>query len=1288
MDTACSSSLVAIHLACKSLRGGETNLALAAGVNAILSPELNINFSAANMMAPDGHCKTFDADADGYVRGEGCAVLILKRLSDAITNADPILALIRGSAVNHDGRSGGLTAPNGPAQTAVIRGALGDAGIAPEEISYIEAHGTGTSLGDPIEIGALLEAFCQNRPVEHKLYVGSVKTNIGHLEAAAGIAGVVKAVLALKHRQIPPHLHFKTLNPHILLENTPIVIPLQNTAWQPLEGKKLACGVSSFGLSGTNAHIILEEAPSLRSDSGRDLPIVQAPSRSLHVLTISAKNENALRAATEHLETHLKSTHQKFEDICFSANTGRSTFNHRLAVLASSKEDAHEKLVAFREGREEQDLLRNETRLTTSPEITFLFTGQGSNYIGMGQHLYQNEPVFKKMLDTCNEILQPYLDMPLLSVLYPRDRSDSNEILQDMRYGQPALFALQMALVDLWKSWGVRPTFVAGHSLGEYAAACMAGVFSLEDALKLVSWRGRLMQSVPQKGLMAAIFAPEEQVAAAIAPFRNQVSIAALNAPTNIVISGEHTSVDEILQRFEEQHIKTRRLAISQASHSPLIEPALDDFGKLAQTIHYSEPSLSMVSTLTGKLVKPGEVTDPSYWLRHMRQPVQFFPAMQSLQDHRQCIFVEIGPNPVLLSLGNRCLQGDQYRWIPSLRENCDDWSQMLESLAVLWTEGVKVDWAGFDHPFSRQRVLLPTYPFQRSRYWTENISPSLVPRAEPLWESACAAAGQQSMQGPLDLQLFSYAERWDILDRLTSAFIISAFRQMGAFAQPGEVWTAESLQARFKILPFYHNLMQRWLEKLENQSLLFCKDGEFTNLVPLPMPDLDGLRQEAALKLANSPMLYEYVGRSGDRLVSVLTGATSPLDTLFPDGSSRLAEDLYQNWAGSRYYALIVRAAVEAVLNGLKNSGRSIRILELGAGTGATTSHILPILPQAQSVYYFTDISDLFLGRAAEKFSTYPFVQYKMLDIEKSPTDQDIPPHSFDLVIATNVLHAVPSLHQAVRNTIELLSPGGILVLNEVTTHLSWYDITTGLIEGWQNFNDDLRSTSPLLSAAEWQNVLLGCGFSKVAFWPENGAPANILGQHVILGSSPTNIPDGRREPDVTLNTLDNAIVVQPEKSAANENLTGGWAARIQSGLPGDRLEIMLAFVRQKLGRVLRLQNSDNLERSQRLMDLGLDSLMALELRTLLSKGLDLPEKTLSATLAFDYPNIQALAVYLLEELQKTTPMDHGNTTAPMAASIRETEVANLSDEEIEALLIQKINQQSGAHDDPTRER
>jgi acyl transferase domain-containing protein/SAM-dependent methyltransferase len=1282
VDTACSSSLVAIHLACKSLRSGESNLALAGGVNIILSPELNVNFSIANMMAADGRCKTFDADADGYVRGEGCAVLVLKRLSDAMANADPILALIRGTAINHDGRSGGLTAPNGPAQTAVIRSALEDAKVSPDEISYVESHGTGTPLGDPIEIGALIEAYCLNRSAEQKLFVGSVKTNFGHLEAAAGVAGIVKAVLALQHRQIPPNLHFKTLNPHINIANTPILIPVENTLWQAPEGKSRFCGVSSFGLSGTNAHVILEEASLLNTGRTTGMEIETTSTRPLHLMTLSAKNESALRAALERYETYLATTKESFADICFSANTGRSTFNHRLAVVASSKTEAVEKLSAFREGREELGLLRNEIRLSTPAEVTFLFSGQGANYVGMGQRLFQDEPVFRAMMQNCEEILRPQLDIPLCSVLYPDEHPEHGELLGDMHYGQPGLFALQMALVALWKSWGIEPTFSAGHSLGEYAAACMAGVFSLEDALKLVSWRGRLMQSVQQKGLMVAIFSTDEQVTSAIARQKNQVSIAAYNAPTNIVISGEYDAVDEIARKFEDQNIKTRRLAISQAAHSPLIEPVLDEFYELARSIRYSEPKLNLVSTLSGNLVNAGEMTDPSYWRRHLRQPVQFMPAINTLRELHQQIFVEIGPNPVLLSMANRSLPEDKYSWVPSLRENRNDWEQILESMALLWTGGVNVDWNGFHKPHSRRRVLLPTYPFQRSRYWLMGTPPSLTPNSESPWESASAAASLQSRQGPLDLHVESYSDRWEVLDRLTRAYIHSTFLQWGVFTTAGESWSSTSLQTKIKVQPSYHSLMERWLTKLEGEGILHRQNGEYLNLAPLPAPEIAALYQEAAIKLEDSPMLLEYIERCGERLASVLTGTTSSLDTIFPDGSSRLAEDLYQNWAGSRYYGMIVRAAVEAAVRGLSSSRKSIRILELGAGTGATTSHILPILPKHQITYYFTDVSGLFLSRAAEKFDTYPFVRYEILDIEKSPAEQGFPVHTFDLVIATNVLHAVPSLKQAVQKTLELLSPGGLLILNEVTTHLSWYDITTGLIEGWQNFNDDLRSTSPLVTATDWQNLLMECGFSQAASYPENGIPATILGQHVIIGQAPIDGIGEHNEIADTDDKSESAIVSLTEQEPDKNNLTAEWTARLHSALPDERMEMMLTFVRHKLGRVLRVQNIHTLERNQRLMDLGLDSLMALELRSQLCKGLGLPEKSLSATLAFDYPSIQALAVYLLDELQKLIPAVEGNTAASKSASSRETEVADLSEAEIEALLIQKLNRHRGSSD------
>lgn len=713
VDTACSSSLVAVHLAVQSLRNKECHRAIAGGVNLILSPLSTIAMSKWGMLAPDGYCKTFDARANGFVRGEGCGVVVLKRLSDALANGDEILALIRGTAVNQDGRSTGMTAPNGQAQQAVIRQALDNSGVDPAQVSYIEAHGTGTALGDPIEVEALTAVYGKPHPNGQPCVIGSVKTNIGHLEASAGIAGLIKVVLAMRNSLIPPHLHLERLNPHISLEDTPFVIATEPCPWPVGERRRFA-GLSSFGFGGTNAHIVLEEAPQPQPVQAAPATLIEPPR---YLLCLSARSEPALKDVAQRMHDYLvEHPDESPGDICYTANARRSHFSYRLAVVAETSQQMRERLAAFTVGQPGPMVISGQVAGSHHPPVAFLFTGQGAQYAGMGQQLYESLPIFRQTLDECDALLRPHLEHSLLSVIYPQPGQPTP--LDETAYTQPALFALEYALAQVWLSWGIRPAAVIGHSIGEYVAACLAGVFSLEDGLKLTAARGQLMQSLPRDGEMIAVQASEELVTELSAPYTD-VSLAAINGPEDTVISGASASIHAIVAQLQERGIKTRQLSVSHAFHSPLMEPILGDFEQRVAAVQRANPHMDLVSNITGELINEA-VCDPVYWRRHVREPVRFAAGMQTLQQQGYTLFLEVGPKPTLLGMAAKCLPQEENIWLPSLRKDHADWEQMLKSLGVLYSQGVDADWHAFEGPYPRRLVRLPNYPFQRRRYWVE----------------------------------------------------------------------------------------------------------------------------------------------------------------------------------------------------------------------------------------------------------------------------------------------------------------------------------------------------------------------------------------------------------------------------------------------------------------------------------------------------------------------------------------------------------------------------------------
>jgi acyl transferase domain-containing protein/acyl carrier protein len=709
VDTACSSSLVAVHLACQALRNGDCRMALAGGVNLILSPALFVALSRAHMLAPDGRCKTFDAAADGFARGEGCGLVALKRHSDAIADGDRVLALIRGSAVNQDGPSSSLSAPNGPAQEAVIRQALHRAGLEPTHVGYIEAHGTGTQLGDPLEMGALGAVFGAARAAP--LWVGSVKTNIGHLEGAAGIVGLIKLVLALQHRTIPAHLHLQTPSPHIPWAQLPIEVPVAAIPWPAIDGRRIG-GVSAFGFSGTNAHVVIEAAPAEAAPA----VVPDRPS----VILLSARSAAALAALGRDGSAAVGDA--RLIDVCRTLNAGRAQFEWRAAIAADSCAALRSGLDALAQGVSLSAVRSGRVPRRDPPRIAFLFTGQGAQHAGMARGLYDASAVFRAALDECAALAAPELPRPLLEVVF-----GDAAALDRTEYTQPALFAVEYALTRLWDACGVKPAIVLGHSVGEYVAACVAGVFSLADGLRLICLRARLMQSLPPGGAMAAVACAPEALAGLLGA---ELCVAALNGPAQTVIAGTDAAVRAASATLAARGVRCMPLPVSHAFHSHLVEPVLDAFEAAAREVTFAAPRLRLISNLTGAAADPATLVRPQYWRRHLREPVRFADGVRALAAAAPDVCIEIGPHPVLLAFAKASGLLDSTALVPSLRRGQADWAHFQEAVATLFLEGARV--ASAPLAAGGRVIDLPTYPFERERHWFRAAARAPSPNEAP----------------------------------------------------------------------------------------------------------------------------------------------------------------------------------------------------------------------------------------------------------------------------------------------------------------------------------------------------------------------------------------------------------------------------------------------------------------------------------------------------------------------------------------------------------------------------
>ena len=1380
IDTACSSSLVSIHLACQSLRGGECRMALAGGVNLMLSEEGPIILSKMRALAVDGRCKTFDAAADGYGRGEGCALVVLKRFSDAIADSDNILALIRGSAVNHDGRSSGLTVPNGLAQQKVIRAALANAGVKPNQINYVEVHGTGTALGDPIEVEALANVLSEGHSREQPLMLGSLKTNIGHLEAASGVAGLVKVILAMQHKEIPPHLHLKTPNPAISWQDLPLVIPTEPTPWPVnIEQRRLA-GINSFGFSGSNVHVVLEEAPEAKLAP-------QEVERPMHLLTLSAKSEGALTELTERVTSYLKiHESESLSDVCFTLNTGRSHFEHRLAIVTQQQAESLEQLTALAAGKEIEGGVRGIVPRSNKPKVAFLFTGQGSQYLGMGRQLYETQPTFRKALQLCDEILRLYLDVPLLEILYPDDvaRAAPSPKLDLTAYTQPALFALEYALFQLWRSWGIEPSAVMGHSVGEYVAACVAGVFNLEDALRLVAYRGKLMQALPSEGEMVAVFADESLVKAAIESSAGLVSIAAINGSKNTVISGEREAVRAVLKKLEVLKVDFRSLKVSHAFHSHLMEPMLDAFEQIARSVEYSPPQIRLISNLTGQSIEGGEIAQAEYWCRHIRESVRFSAGMQALHNCGCEVFIEIGPHPVLTGMGRQCLPEEAGVGLPSLRRGHDDWQQLLQSLAELYVRGVRVDWCGFDRDYPRRRLPLPTYPFQRQRYWLESISPSSQtsqphetfndwfyqvewqPKSRESNESHTAA-----IPATTPGRWLIFADRHNEIGKAL-ADLLAARGESYALVFPGEAYQATD-GIHWQLDPAQPEDFQRLLTEIaaiderpcrgivhlwgidvtpienfvdswSNDQLQSC--GSVLHLVQalstvklaslprlwLVTQDAQPIPQTASLAVTQAPLLglsrvvaIEHPELWGGQIDlasdDVTQAATCCLEEIWqPDPETEVAFR-----QGQRYVPRLKRQQADPtstenlqiqsdgtyfITGGL--GGLGLKLAKWLVDRGAR--HLVLIGRRGASLTACEQINQLQKLGAQIVVAKVDITQHSQVQDILAEIAESLPPLR-GIIHLAGVLDDGVLLRQNWERFVKVMAPkiAGAWNLYLLTQDLSLdffvsfssiasllgspgqgnYSAANAFLDSLAHYRKGQQLPASSINWSPWGETGMAAELGSLGEqrWAAAGVSAispqqgmEVLGrllagsaaqtgvlpvnwsrffQHFATEVEPTFLSEIARE---TYSQLGSEPKWKSQQSELLQQLT---AAPVK-----QRQAILTTYIQRDVATVLGRDRSQIIDPQLGFFDMGMDSLMTLELRNRLQVSLG---HTLPSTLTFEYPTIEALVGYLIGEvlsLESSSPSDAESQRETDARVEVLTEIEGLSNNELEALIDEEL--------------
>ncbi len=1163
VQTACSTSLVAVHLAIQGLRSGSFDAALAGGCSLQIPHEVGYLYEQGLVHSPDGTCRAFDQNANGTVGGSGAAIVALKLLDKALLDGDQIHAVIKGSAINNDGkRKVGFTAPSVDRQADVLQKAYADAKISPASVSYIETHGTGTDIGDQIEIAALRSVFgnpddrSENQSDNQSatpIFLGTLKPNIGHTDTAAGVAGLIKAALVVKHRQVPPCLHFESPNEALKLESSPFSLGRELQALGTSD-QVLHAGVSAFGIGGTNAHVVLQQPPSRTSTPS---------SREDHLLVVSAATDVELGRRCADLADYVGREPRSDETLAQTAAVlqRRTSLEFRTSVVASSVDEIVEQLRS-RVGAANESVSAHAGSSPAAP--IFLFAGQGTYQGDMGWELYNSEPAFREAFDACNQILVTNHQVDLHQTLWgSAPHGGPTPELTETRVAQPALFVVEYALVQLWGAYGVTPGSMIGHSLGEFVAACIAGVFSLDDALALVVARGEVMQRAPA-GSMLVVSSSAESVAAHL---QGDVGLAAINGPESVVLTGPSNALSALVVEFGRANVDCSLLPVKHAFHSTLMDTASQEFASAVAQVDRQRPRIPFASNVTGTWIRDEEAIDPQYWARHIRRTVMFLAGMEVLAASGS-LAIEIGPGNSVAPLAARCSPRlSVVGSMPSTFEKKSGDAVFLEAVGSLWRRGAEISWGKYEETRRHLDSSLPTYPWHRERYWIDNAAhPPRQIIEEPgsqRWAAMKAtAATYSSVRMSLDeLTISREVLVHDYIDRLCVSLVYSAFDELGL--------VGSDKGGHRRIDPRYEHFVNYWTTLFVDQGVVKQNHGadqeggrSLVAVRPPEVPDwpLPGPSTGDPTSVSSLAAVVEQVG---GQLVDILIGDTEPRELLYPDSLASKDDNAYDDRYVQRFFGGMIGSVVAQYRD--HDEGEGLQILEVGGGQGMTTRTILPILSAHAETYVFSDVSQYFLNEASELFEEYDNVEYERYDFNLDPGSQGFSGREFDLIVATLSLHVADDLSETLANLRSMVAPGGVLLLWELIEPLSSFAMIEGTL--MPEIRDGERTPcAPGVTTERWKSLLTQNGFSEVLAFPESG----LFGHQFFMVSADEGSPT---EPGTQTDLLDEtpnravrapgktkeAVALERQATAADVDVddTGHVVAAIWSDLVGSKVAI-----------------------------------------------------------------------------------------------------------------------------------